>query len=133
MRLQVAAPLLALAVLLLGCAGDIRPIPTNERGAGGFDALIFGRLVADPLYDGGCLWLETENGPLSIVWPYGYSARFGPTVEVLDETGAVVARAGEEVRFGGGIGQEFAPPRCRVNLNTVLVHSVEHGPVKVAP
>lgn len=132
MRLQAAALVLA-AAALSGCGSDIRPIPTGDRGAGGFDGLIFGRLVADPTYDGGCLWLETDNGRLSIVWPYGYSARFGSTVEVLDETGAVVARAGEDVRFGGGIGQEFAPQRCRVNLNTVLVHSVEHGPVEVAP
>lgn len=116
---------LVVVSVVVGCMGtDIRPVPTSQPGAGGFDALIVGKLVADPSFDGGCVWLESQYGPLSIVWPYGYSARFGSTVEILDETGAVVARAGDEIRIGGGIGREFAPTRCRISIETVLVHSV---------
>jgi hypothetical protein len=35
-----------------------------------------------------------------VLWPAGYRARFGPALEVLDPSGAVVAREGELVTGG---------------------------------
>jgi hypothetical protein len=120
----------AAAVLGLGACSvsDRRPVPTNVPGAGGFDALIIGHLKADPFRESGCVWLETRDGPMSIIWPHGYSARFGPVAEVLDENGHVVARAGEEVTFTGGIGTEFTPSFCRVSQISVLVYEVNQPP-----
>lgn len=103
------ASAVAVAVLLVsGCAfEDRRPIPTSPPDAGGFDALLAGYwLAADPRFDGGCLWLESNGHRVSVIWPYGYSVRFGATVDLLDEKGSVVVPRWRRTldRWGGPAG-----------------------------
>ncbi len=71
--------------------------PTNVY----MEALLTGTLVLDP---NGCLRVQSEGGQSHLVlWRYGFSLRFeGENLEVLDEAGRVVGRAGEAVRMGGG-------------------------------
>ena len=51
----------------------------------------------------------------TVVWPHGYRARFTPRLEVLDETGRVIAREGDQATGGcrmppGGLLIELATP-----------------------
>jgi hypothetical protein len=61
-----------------------------------------GRLMGAPEGDAVRTWLEQEGGQrVVLMWPAAFRARLAP-VEVLDEHGAVVARAGDVVTVGGG-------------------------------
>ena len=42
-------------------------------------------------------WMLKLGKRYELAWPTGYSARFVPGLEVLDETGKVVARQGDEL------------------------------------
>ena len=68
------------------------------------DALISGRLARNA---GSGLGLITPGAPPVVVeWPFRYSARDEDgRIALLDETGAVVAREGDNVKMGGGMGQ----------------------------
>jgi hypothetical protein len=71
------------------------PMPTCA-GVGIARAVIRGdSTLADPV------WLELDgNGDgrrISTVWPFGYSARFLPALEIVSPTGVVIAREGTVV------------------------------------
>lgn len=56
------------------------------------------RIAGDPS-DPRLVWLEDERGdihPSELRWPVGYTARFTPDLEVLDERGFVVWREGDQ-------------------------------------
>jgi len=67
------------------------------------DALIGGTIVRAAATG---LGLRSSDGTLTAVeWPFGSTARIvDGKVELLDETGAVVAREGDEITVGGGFG-----------------------------
>jgi hypothetical protein len=71
-----------------------KPAGPNEICAGvGLDAQLHG----DPT-DARVAWLINRCGPpLQIVWPFGFSARFTPNLEILDADGNVVIREGGAV------------------------------------
>lgn len=49
------------------------------------------------------IYVESFGGERrSILWPYGFSARFTPDLELLNERGEVVAREGDLMDLGGG-------------------------------
>ena len=51
--------------------------------------------------DGGCIWLELENGDeVRVIWPLGYSAAIDPFA-VYDDSGSIVAKAGESILAEG--------------------------------
>ena len=64
-------------------------------------ALLRGTLVADGRWGIG-IRAEVVGGVIGVAWPHGYSDRPGPPIEVLDETGRVVAREGDAVALPGG-------------------------------
>jgi hypothetical protein len=47
--------------------------------------------------DGGVAWAidDTGSGRVDLLWPRGYTARFNPQLEVVDESGRVVAHDGD--------------------------------------
>ena len=49
-----------------------------------------------------CVWLTGYGRRYAIVWPAGYHARLHP-LELLDAQGAVVAKDGNLISFGGGV------------------------------
>ncbi|TFB48709.1 hypothetical protein [Cryobacterium tagatosivorans] len=64
------------------------------------EALLRGTLAVD---GDGCVRAETAGGPVSLVWPKGYTARGDSTsFEVLDAGKNVVARSGAPLAMGGG-------------------------------
>ncbi len=115
--------LLLVLLLTAGCAADlsadVRPVPTHGGDGRSSDAaLIEGRLAGDAGVDGGCLWLETADGPLAVWWPAGHAARFDPA-ELVGPGGQLVAREGELVTAGGGYGAHEGMARCRLGQDEV--------------
>lgn len=110
-------------VLIAGCGADprppstgsVRPLGPGERWLpvarwdlpGGGHLLCAGggylgdhRLHGSPT-DPRLAWMTVPNGDrVDIAFWYGWSARFSPELEVLDDTGTVVAREGTKI--GGG-------------------------------
>ena len=62
-------------------------------------------------------WLIAPTGVRrELLWPWGFTARFTPRLEVVAQDGAVVAREGDDLDLGGGFTtetEEFAI--CEVN------------------
>ena len=99
-------PLLAAVVLnVSACAGiaPTYPLPTADWsgvcGGTGIEASLRG----DPR-DPELTWLEPrtgfefdEPGRRHVVWPAGFSARFSPALEIVDEADEVVMREGDPV------------------------------------
>lgn len=97
----------------LGGGGrDVVALPTSEV-RNGEEALMEGTLRGDPALDGGCVWIEHPGGRAAVAWPPAWGARFAPEgVELLDDTGAVVAREDDRLGLGGG-GREQSLDRCQ--------------------
>jgi hypothetical protein len=87
--------------MLAGCeAGPLPTLPRWEPGASciglGFDGELRGSR-SDPRIT----WAVGSDGlRYELVWPRGYTARFVPGLEVLDEQGAVIARDGSSLVSG---------------------------------
>lgn len=80
----------------------------------GLTALLVGTLVET----NGCLRIDTGEGPGTLVlWPRNYSiSTEGAAIRILDDEGNVVARVGDEVRFGGGTVSEAEDPQGYADL-----------------
>jgi len=83
----------------------ITPVPDvfmpqlKMRDVGFMDALISGELVVQD----GCLRVKAGDGSTLVIWQADYFLTDNDGIlEILDETGAVVARVGEMVYMGGG-------------------------------
>jgi hypothetical protein len=113
----VAAILIAVSVVGCSPAGAATTAPTSAALAVApflirtpavnpqacMDALMTGKLVQHPMSG---LGVSSPNDqPMAVEWPFRYSARIvDGRVELLDETGKVVAREGDQVSMGGGFG-----------------------------
>lgn len=111
-RLSVMA-VLAAALLIAACASTPSPSPTPEaitlatqplQELSGCDAALgHGRLVADPR--SGLAVAGPDGAAQPVMWPFGFSAILGDgRIVLLDQNGQPVAREGDTVEFGGGLG-----------------------------
>jgi hypothetical protein len=118
-------------------------LATSDAPEGtGMDALLVGRLAADPT--SGCLWLvpvgesgedsedrgEDSEDRVSVIWPKGFAARREP-FRVYRPNGELVASEGDVLHTAGGFIAE-APEtsvqgleRCRVGAQVWLLGSVD--------
>lgn len=100
------AILLALLLALTACgASSAAPatdatVPADPASAGTAQATLSGVLGGDADLEGGCVWLDTDDGRVEVVWPDGYRVTTDP-VEVRDPDDAVVAAEGGEVTIEG--------------------------------
>lgn len=114
--LLLIARLLAIAltgaVASCSATAGLRPLGQGERwlpagqwerdgerflcGGGGFVDVTLRGSPDDPRL----AWGSSPRGRMELSWPVGYSARFRPLVEVLDESGRVVMREGDPVPGG---------------------------------
>jgi hypothetical protein len=103
MRNPLSTFVLVAIALIAGCGPAPKPqsnLPTvatfNECAGVGTS----GHIASNPA-DPRIAWLALESGiRREVIWPPGYTARFTPKLEILDETGAVAFRDGDSV--GGG-------------------------------
>ncbi len=115
MLLRIASLLLVVAVTAVtvaACAVEPAPSSTPESitlltepapAQACDDALAQGTLVPDPRSG---LALDSGSGErTAVVWPFGYSTRLvDGVIELVDSSGAFVAREGDVVQMGGGFG-----------------------------
>ncbi len=110
-RVSRAAALLLATVVLTACIGPFAEqgqssAPNRGGGLQGTPeecpaALLEGELLRD---DGDGFIVQHEDGFVTpVVWPEGYSVRDAETRELVDLSGAVVAREGDFVALGGGM------------------------------
>jgi hypothetical protein len=111
-RRLLAGFLLVLSLAACGSGAQAASVPPAEpfaiRTAADstlmcMDALLAGTLTRSAASG---LGVAAENGQsTAIEWPFGYSARVeADRVVLVDETGKVVAREGEAISLGGGLG-----------------------------
>lgn len=137
MRLPIA--LLALALVAAACGSSMPPAVASPKppapivklpslpGAPGPVMACAGiglsQVLAGNAADKRVAWLEPFGGGgpgFDLVWPAAYSARFDPDIEILDEHGDVVLRAGDFVEGGCVTAHEnvleLAPPFMSLRL-----------------
>lgn len=89
-----------------------KTVPTSPAHSGALLAILgSARLGGAGNVNGGCLWLVKDTGErISVVWPYGYRATFGP-VQLIDPKGRVAARDGDLLVgiSGGSVGPTELP------------------------
>jgi hypothetical protein len=113
-RRLLGGSVLAIAVAACSPAGSATPSPSDAPAAFGLrtaavqpqacmDALMGGRLTRHAQSGLGITAADGTQTPVE--WPFRYSAWLvdGPVV-LHDETGKTVAREGDEVTVGGGLG-----------------------------
>ena len=61
-------------------------------------------------FDPRIAWLATSAGRRDVVFPDGFTARFAPSLEVLDASGLVVARQGTAITGGCTTGPNAQGP-----------------------
>ncbi len=101
-RVPVRGP--ALVLLLAIATALLWPVPLltapDDGMVGCYTSGADGVLTVDPTY--GTAIVEHE-APVPVMWPRGYTGRRSISgVEVVDQSGHVVARTGTRVRIGGG-------------------------------
>ena len=97
---------------LAACGNQAPPLLTDSSGrVGCYLSFTEGPLVVDPTY--GTAIVGT-SGPVQnfepepVMWPNGYQARrSGSEIEVLDQSGRVVARTGTSIHIAGGSTEEY--------------------------
>lgn len=106
MRTAILTVLLLVATACASSAvstGDATPSDASPSAVA-TDTLV-GTLGGDPALEGGCVWLDTDDGRVEAVWPDGYTASADP-VELRGPDDEVVATAGEEVRIEGSVADD---------------------------
>lgn len=112
-RGAVAAALAAATLTLAGCGGQEDPTMGGEGQADDQQndaaTTVTGALAGNADLEGGCAWLETDDGSVEVLWPEGYRVTFDP-VRLRGPDGEAVAEAGDEVTVEG----EFAEDRASI-------------------
>jgi len=125
-RVVLAAVTVALLVGCVAACGaghdraeappPLHAVPTSSwtPGSPSFTALARGTLESGMVSGTFCVWLAARGGHSPIVWPADYHIRLRP-LELLNSQGVVVARGGDQVRFGGGEEPVNPGPACMLN------------------
>jgi hypothetical protein len=100
---------------------DLPTTPPNSNGGLNvcLTALLSGVLQGSP-EDARFAWVIAADGlRVDVDWPPGFRVRFSDALELLDQSGSVVARGGDELTLGGGTspsGNSFGV--CSINGTT---------------
>jgi hypothetical protein len=118
----LASVLLALPLALVACGPadtaapppEETPIPVEpDNGIGdgatppAAEETLTGTLGGDTDLEGGCAWLDAEDGTrYEVFYPDGYEVRFEP-LELVGPDGEVVATEGDTVTVTGGVAEDM--------------------------
>ncbi|GEM_PF-3702599 len=116
--LRRALALTLLTLLVVACADpettdapdeeddpEVEATPQPDDDPGEDEGTLEGTLGGDPLLEGGCVWLDTDEGRYEVAWPEGYDASADP-IELRDPDGEVLAREGDGLRVTGEVNRE---------------------------
>jgi hypothetical protein len=118
--MRIAMALAALLVLVAACGagpGDATtppPVADDPPAVDGDDEdgeavegdmTIEGTLGGDAQLEGGCVWLDTDEGRYEVLWPEGYHAEVDP-VRLVGPDGATLAEAGDALRVEGAVSRD---------------------------
>jgi hypothetical protein len=113
------ALLMMLMLALAGCdLGADQPPPAAEPSPSESEVVpsepappdgvtVTGVLTGDAQLEGGCAWLDTDQGRIDPLWPSGYTETTNPVV-LRGPDGEVVAEDGDEVTITGDPAQDLA-------------------------
>ena len=105
-----------LAIVLSGCSVQLRTAPAPVEVCD--LALTSGRLVSSA--QSGLALVDSTGHVTEVLWPFGYAARRGLSGgELVDEKGAAVAREGDLVEMGGGLGANDVWGACPGTVTVV--------------
>lgn len=91
---------LVFAGLILVACGEEQPsAPSDEPGD---PTILEGTLGGDPELEGGCAWLDTDDGRYEVLYPQGYELGLDP-VRLTAPDGDTVAEEGDTVRVRGQV------------------------------
>lgn len=111
---------LVLAGLLLVACGE-EPASAPPSGDAGDDGqsgaveepvTLEGTLGGDAELEGGCAWLDTDEGRFEVMYPAGYQVAFDP-LRLLGPDGDTIAAEGEALRVEGTVGDDMVSA-CQV-------------------
>ena len=94
------APLLVIILVVAGCTRlpwSEPALQTVDAGDVCGDIGLEGAILRGSPTDPHIAWIEDPQGRREVVFPGGFTARFAPALEVLDESGTVVLREGDGV------------------------------------
>jgi hypothetical protein len=109
---------LVTALLLVACGTDgepdqgaaTSPSPADEGTApgdpDGAEAALTGTFGGDPGLEGGCDWLDAEDGRFEIIWPDGYAVHHEP-LRLEGPGGDTIASEGDEVAVDGAVDDDM--------------------------
>ncbi|HSK97454.1 MAG TPA: hypothetical protein VK891_12620 [Euzebyales bacterium] len=83
------------------------PAPSEAPPSAPDGTSLTGVLGGDAQLEGGCVWLETDEGRVEPLWPTGYTATTDPG-RLLDPPGEQVAEEGDRITITGGPAQDVA-------------------------
>lgn len=110
----MAVTLMVISMLLASCGQDPVAGPVEDDRVPGDDQapeategadLLEGTLGGDPRLEGGCAWLDTDDGRFEVLYPPGYEIMFEP-VRLVDADGDTLAEEGETVRVRGRVAKD---------------------------
>lgn len=105
-------------LLLVACGEEPASTPSGDGGDDGQTGAaeepvtLEGTLGGDADLEGGCAWLETDDGRYEVMYPDGYEIAFDP-LRLLGPDGDTIAAEGEPVRVGGTVGDDMVSA-CQV-------------------
>lgn len=76
--------------------------PTAEPDDREGTEMLEGTLGGDAQLEGGCAWLEADDGRYEVLYPDGYQIVFDP-VRLLDPDGDTIAEEGDALRVSGQV------------------------------
>jgi hypothetical protein len=115
--LELRSAVLGIGLVLVTAACNVAPrLPTIDSFNGNCRGVGLSAHVTGDASDPRVAWVVQDNGGRrDVIWPPGYTARFTPKLEILDENGIVRLRDGDAVDGGCVTGPDG------------------HGPLLIAP
>lgn len=101
-------------LLLVACGQEPALTPPEDQqdddGAAAPDdpdetAVLEGTLGGDAQLEGGCAWLDADDGRFEVLYPDGYEIAFEP-VRLLGPDGDTVAEEGDALRVAGHVAED---------------------------
>jgi hypothetical protein len=110
----------ALTCLLVCAACSVQQAAASPKQTGGSCAAAMIEGVLESASKPSVLDLRARDGTMySLVWPTGYTIDATDGGRVIDDRGAVIARAGDRVRIGGGEGDVGSWVVCAGTINVM--------------